>query len=93
MTDQKRLEAKVTGLVQGVGFRAFVQREGRRLTLSGYARNCEDRSVEVVAEGPESKLRELERLLRQGPSASRVDWVDARWPAATGEFTGFGIRY
>ncbi|HRC85758.1 MAG TPA: acylphosphatase, partial [Thermoanaerobaculia bacterium] len=37
--------ARVTGRVQGVGFRAFVRREGRRLGLSGEVRNLEDGSV------------------------------------------------
>jgi acylphosphatase len=88
----KRLEARVEGTVQGVGFRAFVLREARRLGLRGWVRNCIDGSVECVAEGPEEKLRELDLLLRRGPSAATVRAVDSHWSDASGEFTGFTVR-
>ncbi len=89
----ERLRARVRGFVQGVGFRAFVVREARRLGLRGFVRNCPDGSVEVVAEGPEERLRELEALLRRGPSGAVVRDVEARREPATREFPGFDIRY
>jgi acylphosphatase len=89
---EQRLTAVVRGVVQGVGFRAFVQREGRRLRLSGYARNQAFGSVEVVAEGPADRLRELETALRRGPSGSRVESVGARYSPAEGGLGGFEIR-
>jgi acylphosphatase len=79
--------------VQGVGFRAFVLREARRLGLAGFARNCTDGAVEVEAEGPDERLRALEAALRKGPPGSRVEWVDAAYGPADGGFTGFDIRY
>ena len=55
-----RLYALVHGRVQGVYFRAFVQRHAQALALSGWARNLPDGvSVEVVAEGPRQTLDEL----------------------------------
>jgi len=66
----------VHGVVQGVGFRWFVRRAGSRLGLSGVARNLPNGDVEVMAEGPPGALDELERELRRGPSASRVDHVE-----------------
>jgi acylphosphatase len=89
----KRLSARVSGVVQGVGFRAFVVREARRLGLAGYVRNREDGSVEAAAEGPEEKLRQLEAALRRGPSGSRVTRADCDYGEATGEFGGFNVRY
>jgi acylphosphatase len=89
----RRLTARVEGRVQGVGFRAFVVREARRLGVKGSVRNCPDGAVETVAEGPEEKLRALESTLRRGPSASRVEHVDTEWSDATGEFSGFNIGY
>jgi len=47
----ERLEAVVRGYVQGVGFRAFVAREARRLALAGEVANRPDGRVEVTAEG------------------------------------------
>jgi acylphosphatase len=52
-------------------------REAERLKLGGYARNLPDGSVEVVSQGPETALETLERLLRRGPSAARVEAVES----------------
>jgi acylphosphatase len=65
----------VSGLVQGVGFRWFVARHARALGLNGFARNLPDGSVEVVVDGGEEALPELERLLRAGPASAQVDQV------------------
>jgi acylphosphatase len=88
----KRLTAQVYGVVQGVGFRAFVLSEARRLGLYGYVRNCSDGSVEVVAEGNEPNLQSLLSALQRGPYGARVDSVESAFSVATGEFTGFSIR-
>lgn len=66
----------VHGLVQGVGYRWFVRRAAGRLGLTGVARNLDDGDVEVLAEGPPGAVDELERELRRGPPASRVERVD-----------------
>jgi acylphosphatase len=66
----------VSGAVQGVGFRWFVARHARGLGLRGYARNLPDGSVEVVVDGHDESLPELERLLQAGPSHARVERVE-----------------
>ncbi|OLC85257.1 MAG: hypothetical protein AUG85_13875 [Gemmatimonadetes bacterium 13_1_20CM_4_66_11] len=63
----------IRGRVQGVGFRWFVMREAQRLQLGGFACNLPDGSVEVVSQGPEAALEQLEERLRRGPSHARVD--------------------
>ena len=89
---EERLTARITGRVQGVGFRWWVRRHAEGLGLSGWVMNAPDeRSVELVAEGPTPSLDELERLIREGPSGAIVDGVDARRDAASGEYDGFGI--
>jgi len=77
-----RLHAVVHGHVQGVGYRATTLDEARRLSLAGWVRNRRDGTVEVLAEGPEAKLRLLAHYLRRGPAGARVvsvteDWADA----------------
>lgn len=67
----------VTGLVQGVGFRYFVQREARRLHLRGWVRNRADGSVEALAAGSARALAAFAEALRQGPPAARVERVTA----------------
>lgn len=66
---------EVSGLVQGVGYRYFVYRQAVHLGLRGFVRNQPDGSVEVVAEGTPDALRELEDLLRRGPTHAQVTRV------------------
>jgi len=90
---QTRLHAIVEGRVQGVGFRAFVERNAWQLDITGWVRNRWDGTVEVTAEGDRAALDQLLTALRRGPSASRVTQVKPQWKSATGEFTQFSIRY
>jgi len=88
----ERLSATVIGRVQGVGFRWWVRSAADRLGLSGWVMNHPDeRSVELVAEGPSHALDELERLLQSGPPGSMVDRVDAARSPASGGYGGFQI--
>ena len=91
-SEPARLDARVRGRVQGVGFRYFVLGEARRLRLTGWVSNEHDRSVRCVAEGPRGDLEILLAELHEGPPASNVNTVDVRWLPATGEFDGFGVR-
>jgi acylphosphatase len=82
----------VSGMVQGVGFRWFVARHARSLGLRGYARNLPDGNVEVVVDGPEDSLPELERLLQAGPASAQVDQVQrSQEPAAIPAGKGFDV--
>jgi acylphosphatase len=89
---QSRVVATVRGIVQGVGFRWFVQREASRLGVVGWVANLPDGSVEVVAEGDEATLDQLVGRLREGPAASDVRRVDVRREPARGTLVSFGIR-
>lgn len=63
----------VSGLVQGVGFRAFVTREAMRLNIMGWVRNLADGRVEAIAHATEEILAEFEQKLLKGPLASQVE--------------------
>ena len=90
----QRLEATVSGSVQGVGFRYATVREARALGgLTGYVRNAEDGTVKVVAEGEAAKLRGLERWLSHGPAGAVVRRVEAKYSSATGGLSSFGVGY
>ena len=90
----KVIHATVRGRVQMVGFRYFVVEEAQRLGLAGWVSNGEDgETVEVVAEGPEERLRELVRALRQGPRHAQVDDVELRWSDDVEEYEGFHARF
>ncbi len=75
MPDLETRRYLVTGRVQGVGFRWFVEREAAQLGMKGWVRNCEDGSVEVMATGTPEQQRALRAKLREGPRAARVDMV------------------
>ncbi len=67
----------ISGLVQGVGFRAAVSRCANSLGLSGYVRNNSDGSVTAVACGPEEKVAMFELMVRTGcGSLARVEQVE-----------------
>jgi acylphosphatase len=89
---QKRLQARVEGRVQGVGYRYFVQRAAVRHRITGWVRNRWDGSVEMVAEGDEPGLNQLLAEIRNGPPGSTVTSIDSSWGDFTGEFTSFRIR-
>jgi acylphosphatase len=89
---RKRLVATVRGLVQGVGYRWFVQREAARIGLDGWVANQYDGSVEVVAEGAEAAMGELLLVLWEGPPGASVSDVEVRHEPARGNIVGFTIR-
>lgn len=88
-----RLEARVYGTVQGVGYRYFVVRHARRLGLTGFVRNLADGSVEVVAEGEAAALRELVSLLEAGPTGAVVERVEAGWGENAKEHESFDLKH
>lgn len=68
--------AWVYGRVQGVGFRYSTQHEAQRLGLTGYAKNMDDGSVEVVACGDAAQVEKLIKWLKEGgPRSARVDKI------------------
>ena len=90
---RSRRAYRVEGRVQGVGFRAFVVREARRLGLAGWVRNEPDGTVALEAEGEAAGLEALEALLGEGPPAARVTRLDSQRLAAGIQAQGFQIRF
>ncbi len=90
--DLARLEARVRGMVQGVGFRYFVISHATALGLAGWVSNEQDGTVHCVAEGPRTDLDRLLELLGEGPASAWVERVDTEWLPYTGAWSSFGIR-
>ena len=70
------LHVRVSGTVQGVGFRWFVRERARRLGLAGWVKNLEDGSVEIAAEGEEPQIDLLRTELQRGPSGAIVKVIE-----------------
>jgi acylphosphatase len=92
LNDQARLHLWVTGRVQGVGFRAFVQQSASWFGLTGWVRNVGYDQVETVVEGPRAALEQFMQAVFTGPSPSRVDESRLEWGTPTGKFKWFEIR-
>ena len=86
------VRARVTGRVQGVGFRYYVQRLADELGLAGEVRNLPDGSVEAEAAGERPALERFVAGLGDGPRHARVDEVEVEWRPAARATGGFHIR-
>jgi acylphosphatase len=84
----------VSGTVQGVGYRYFVERAARHLNLAGYVRNLRDGRVETYAIGPSAALAALRGSLERGPQGSLVAGVSEEAAEIDARFANaFSIEY
>jgi acylphosphatase len=82
----------IRGEVQGVGYRFFAQRAAARHQIVGYVRNCEDGTVEALAEGPAASVEAFKHDLLTGPQWSVVDQLEEINVEPTGTYTLFRIE-
>jgi len=87
----ERVQVRVSGRVQGVGYRYFTQHTAAALGVLGSVRNLPEGEVEAIAEGSKEKLEEFVQALREGPHAGHVDDVTEAWSEPTGEFSTFEV--
>jgi len=73
--DTKAVRVRITGRVQGVGYRAWTVDEARQRELSGWVRNLADGDVEAVFSGPATVVDDMVEACRRGPSRARVNHV------------------
>jgi len=83
----------ISGLVQGVFFRANTADRARRLGVKGWVRNLPDGRVEAVFEGEKEAVEKLIEWCRIGPPGAIVEKVEVKWEEYKGEFKDFRIRY
>lgn len=89
----KRAHCIISGDVVGVGYRSWAKHMATSLSLSGWVKNREDKSVELVAEGKKDAIGTLIAACRKGPDVAWVKRVDVAWQNARGEFAGFEVLY
>lgn len=88
-----RVEAHliITGLVQGVFFRARTREVAVSHGVCGWVRNRPDGSVEALFEGEERAVMEVVKWCRKGPPSARVADVTVSWHDATGRHEDFRV--
>ncbi|WP_027134718.1 acylphosphatase [Geminicoccus roseus] len=79
---------RITGRVQGVGYRDWLVQAAQFLKLTGWVRNRRDGSVEAHVQGPAAALERLAGQCRQGPPLARVEGVEIT-PAGLENLSGF----
>lgn len=84
---------KVSGVVQGVFFRASTQQQAQKLGLRGWVKNMPDGSVEAMACGDDVQLITFEKWLQQGPPMARVDRLNITNIENDQEQTDFELQY
>ncbi len=89
--DMHRVEIIAKGDVQRVGYRDAVQSIARRLGISGTVQNVEPYDVRIIAEGEEAALKEFVNAINIQERPIRVEELEVKWGAATGEFQYFRI--
>jgi acylphosphatase len=83
----------VSGKVQGVAYRTYVQDAATELELCGYVRNLEDKTVEVVAQGDPATLKSFIEYLHEGSLLAMVEGVAVEWRSAGRAYDDFSIRH
>ena len=80
----------ITGLVQGVGYRASMVFAARRLGVTGWVRNRRNGSVEAVAQGTPEAVQEFIDWAWKGPGMAEVESVEVL--ESNGDFADFEIQ-
>ena len=89
--DTLTVNMKITGKVQGVGFRYFVLRQAQELGVNGWVRNLPNGDVEALAQGEKAGLERFIAKVKEGPSFSRVEDVSLNWLNEGEQYFGFEI--
>jgi acylphosphatase len=87
----RMVHVRITGTVQGVGYRAFVERMASRLGLDGWVRNRRDGSVEALFCGESQTVEAMLAACRNGPRLAVVDKVAVAEGEAVGSDRGFRV--
>ena len=84
---------KISGRVQGVGFRHFTMKNAQDLNIKGWVKNMRDGTVEAVIAGAQKNIEEMVDRLKEGPRTARVDSIEKLdEEIEPSEYSDFSIR-
>jgi acylphosphatase len=87
----RSVRLRITGRVQGVGYRAWMMRKASALGLRGWVRNRADGSVEALVIGDDDGVAAMIEACREGPFGARISDVAVSEAAGDGS-PGFGAK-
>ncbi|MGC8852973.1 MAG: acylphosphatase [Hydrogenobacter sp.] len=83
----------VSGIVQGVGFRAYTKNLAESYGLDGWVRNMPDGRVEIFVQGDKDLVWDFLKRVSDGPPLSKVELIQIQKEVVRDEERGFSIRY
>ncbi len=93
MRNTKRIHLFISGYVQGVGFRWYVQRLAKGINLCGFVKNLRDGRVEVVVGGDDNLIEQFSKELREGSFKDGIEEIKETEEEYDGEYLDFRIRF
>jgi acylphosphatase len=87
-----RASLLISGLVQGVYFRAYARRVAQEHGVHGWVRNRGDGRVEALLEGEAAAVQAFIDWCHHGPPRAHVTDVQVIWEAYEGTFDDFAVR-
>ncbi|GAB6138627.1 acylphosphatase [Halanaerobaculum tunisiense] len=93
MVDKIRKHIYLSGRVQGVGCRAYINQNANMLDVSGWVKNLTDGRVEAIFAGPQNAVKEMLEIAKEGPPFGNVTDIEVYNEEYKGEFKKFRIKY
>jgi acylphosphatase len=90
---KSRSKVIVKGIVQGVNFRYYTQRQAIRYNITGWVRNLPDGSVAALFEGEDQDVEAMVQWCRHGPPSAQVTELIVQPEEYQGEFSSFSIKF
>ena len=87
----RRVHLVIKGRVQGVFYRVSAKKKADELGIKGYVKNLPAEDVEIMAEGPQEKLKEFIEWCKKGPEGATVKTVASVWYIYRNQFRDFSI--
>ncbi|HCG77128.1 MAG: acylphosphatase [bacterium (Candidatus Ratteibacteria) CG_4_9_14_3_um_filter_41_21] len=89
----KRIRLFISGYVQGVGFRWYVQRLAKRINVYGFVRNLRDGRVEALVEGKDELVEQFLQNLKEGSFKDQLEEIKKSEEEYQEEYSDFTIKF
>ena len=90
---KSRAKVIAKGIVQGVNFRYYSQRQAAKFNITGWVKNLPDGSVAAVFEGDEQDVEAMVQWCRRGPPSAQVTELIVQPEEYRGEFSSFSVKF